>query len=127
MFPFWWEEFFVNIDVPAAEALGLAPGVSFRVEVADFVIDAIYFGEANPHQHGGTAWAKPLAGGRPEFGVAYRPQDTPGESAYLLHVWRVVAARPFPIHERWIPARVTLLPERYEIPSPGAPPAPRER
>jgi hypothetical protein len=122
MFPFWWENFFVNIDRPAAKALGLAPGMSFRVEVADFVIDAVYVGEAKPLEMMHTAWAKPLAGDQPEFGVAYRPTHDQ-DGLHALNVLRVVSTRPFRIHERWIPATVTLLPERYEIP-PKSPPGP---
>jgi hypothetical protein len=115
MFPSWWEDFFVNLDRPAAEALGLVPGASFRVEVADFVIDAVYAGEAEPADILDTRWAKPLAGDRPEFGVAYRPTDDQ-DSSHALQVFRVVGTRPFHIHQRWMPAAVTLLPERYEIP-----------
>jgi hypothetical protein len=114
MFPYWWEDFFVNIDRPAAAALGLAPGTSFRVEVADFTIDAVYAGEALPQDMIYNAWAKPLAGDRPEFGVAYRPTNDE-ENSHSLHVLRVVAARPFPTHERWMPATVTVLPEHHPV------------
>lgn len=97
------------------EKLGLQPGMSFRLEMHTFVFDVIYYGDAETQQMLYSEWAKPLAAERPEFGVAYRLIGIPQSDHYLTFP-RVVSTKAFPIHQRWMPAIVTLLPERYDLP-----------
>lgn len=119
MTQYWWDNINVNIDRAAADELGLRPGTSFRLEVADFVFEVVHFGNADPAQVTSSEWArwaKSLAGDRKEFGVSYRFRGVPDFDHFLTFP-RVVSTKAFPIHARWLPAVATLLPERHEVPS----------
>ena len=118
MVTYWWSNFWINVDRAAEEALGLTPGLSFRVELDDFAFDVVYAGEARPEDMQDTGWVSELAGNSPEFCVAYRPLNHP-DGPHALNIVRVVSTRPFPIHERWMPASLTLLTVGYKIPSRG--------
>ncbi len=116
MTQYWWDNIHVNLDCPAQAALGLQPGMSFRLELKGFVFDVIFYGDAEPVQTMRLEWAKALANGRPEFGVAFRLIGVPDGDHYITFP-RVVSTKAFPTHERWLPATLTLSPERYELPA----------
>jgi hypothetical protein len=116
---FWWDFIHVNLDRAGEEQLGLRPGMTFRLEVADFVFEVVHVGDIDSRQLAGSQlseWARSLAGGRKEFGFSFRLRDFP-ESDQMLKFPRVVATTKFPIHSKWLPAVLTLLPERHEIPA----------
>jgi len=119
MTQYWWDNINVNIDRAAADKLGLRPGMSFCLEVADFVFEVVHFGEADTTQIVSPQWerwAKSLAGNRKEFGVSYRFRGI-SEFDHFLTFPRIVSTKAFPIHARWMPATATLLPEQHEIPT----------
>ncbi len=103
----------VNLDRKAAEQLNLTPGSLLRVEVQGLVIEAVYLGD-----HDGEfrkSLIAPYRSGRAEFGVAYRALDDPfrGKSVFI---WRSFHAQDFPVRNQPIPATITVLETRFELP-----------
>lgn len=114
-FPSSWENFLVNVDEAAGDKLNLVPCNSLRIEVADFDFRVVYFGEAILADLARLHWAKPIAAGQAEFGVAFRLRDI-DVGRNCLNVVRVVSTRAFETRGRWLPAKVTKLNDSYEIP-----------
>ena len=109
----------VNIDLSAAEQLGISVGVCLRIEVGDLAIEAVYIGEkSSTFQQ--RKWAKAVSGDRSEFGLIFRPVEDE-VSRHSLFVERIIATDDFPKLKKWIGATVTVLTERFEVPI--APPA----
>ena len=104
----------VNIDLSAAGRIGLTEGTLFRMEVSGLTLEAVYIGDADPMKVP-YAWVGPFLGDRKEFGVAFRPIFDV-DSGNTVAIRRVVTAVNFPILKKWIPATVTILPDRLTVP-----------
>jgi hypothetical protein len=107
----------VNIDRSAAVQLGLNVGSLFRLEVEGLALEAVYVGDADPMTVP-YSWIYPFRGDRKEFGAAFRPTHDV-ESGNAVCIRRAIAAVDFPVLKKWIPATVTILPDRLSVP--GAP------
>lgn len=114
--PYYWEELLINLDDRAIGALDLEPGKEFRIEVKDFVFEGIYIGNGDYRKLARAMWVKKFADGRPEYGIAYQPDNTVPEGEHFIVLLRIVAARPFPIHKKWLPAKFRVLPTTRKIP-----------
>ncbi|HEX3148243.1 MAG TPA: hypothetical protein VHR66_09165 [Gemmataceae bacterium] len=118
MTQYWWDNINVNVDRSAEDRLGLRPGTVYRVAAGDHVFEVMHFGDADMEIMTSlefVTWAKSLAGERKEFGVSFRFRGYPQFDHYLTFP-RLVSKKKFSIHARWLPAELTLLPDRHEIP-----------
>jgi hypothetical protein len=104
----------VNIDPPAAGRLGMTVGTLFKLEIAGLMLEAVYVGDADPMKLK-YGWIYEFRGDRKEFGVAFRPIFD-ADSERTVSIRRVYADTDFPILKKWIPAKVTILPERITVP-----------
>jgi len=126
-FDYWWEGPWINVDRAAEQKLALKTGSLLRVEVDGLCLDAIYVGDqlvppisTEPSTlYKLKRWAAGIAGTRPEFCAAYRFAGPGAAEAneHKIKFDRVVSKQPFRIHDRWIPAKLTVLEVRIDMPA----------
>ncbi|MFT3878762.1 MAG: hypothetical protein QM703_03765 [Gemmatales bacterium] len=114
---YWWDNINVNVDRAAEEQLGLLPGMMFRLTMAEHVFEVLHLGDIDITLFNTIEflnWTRSFAGDRKEYGVSFRAKGDARFDDYLTFP-RLVSTKKFSIHARWLPAVLTLLPERHEI------------
>lgn len=118
----YWENYGLNITRAAAAKLGLAPGHVLRFTVEKWTFDLLFLGSMTR-----TDFLRYYGCARLEAATASAKEFAIGEWSKLLGrtegliCTRVQAKKCIPerLQDRWVEAKATVLPERWEMPQPA--------